>query len=63
MTHLVGEVIAELDHTEFSGISDYVKHQVIRELVARNKELEEELSTLSSKNSQERPDDTPLGAT
>jgi hypothetical protein len=46
----VGEVLAELDHTDYSGISDYVTHQVIRELVARNKQLEDEFS----------PEGTPL---
>lgn len=58
----IGEVFAELDSVEFSAISDYVKHQVIRDLVERNKQLEEKLAQDSQKGG-ESPDDTPLTTT
>jgi len=46
--HILGEVIAELDRYEFGGITDDVKHQVIRDLVAQNKQLRRESKALGS---------------
>lgn len=42
MSSIIGEVMSELTYLEFSGISDYVKLGVIRDLVAHNKQLEAE---------------------